>query len=68
MAVSFGRNGRNQGRAASMLVTAAEILSTGGKGNDTPVKEMHRETRQVGERDKNDRKKIYKSAVCENHS
>lgn len=26
----FRRDGRNQGRAASLLVTAAEILSTGG--------------------------------------
>lgn len=28
----FWRDGRNQGRAASKLVTAAEILSTAGKG------------------------------------
>lgn len=55
MSVSFGGDGRKQGEAASMLATVAEITSAGGIGYDTPMKEMHRKLRQVGEIVKNER-------------
>lgn len=51
----FWGDGRNQGRAASMLVTAAEIASTGGMGDDTPMEETHGELQQVEEIDKHER-------------
>lgn len=55
------RDGRNQGGAASTLVTAAEIPSSGGKGGMTlPWRKcVGGRRRQLGtERDKNDRKNV----------